>query len=246
VTFDEDMKIPVTTTWSAEWAIDINKPLKEIFASLHAEFAKVGRAFHDTLAIHEKNLPHLLEVMIRYSWYPDFAIPISDSRALEAYAKAKAIDKIENYLIAFYRSSVARIEMELAKAYPHRLSILSEAFSAYRNKQYILSIPVLLAQADGISEEILHQHFFRAIKSIPEAKKKANNPDFGSYTLILLEPLLQLGTIRENTKNLLGQTDYLNRHGIMHGSDLQYGTEKNALKSISLLSYLNAVRITIK
>ena len=239
------MKIPVTTSWPAEWAIDISKSLKAIFTALSTNFAEAGRAFRVTLSQHEKDLPNLLRLMVNNSWYPDFRIPLSMARALETYAKTNDISSIEKYLSAFYKASAARIEISLTKAYPHRTTVLSEAFNAYRNQQYILSIPVMLAQADGISEEILKRHFFISKSSIPAAKEKLK-PDFGSYTLILLGPLIELGTIRVHTNKLKGRTDYLNRHGIMHGSDTQYGTEKNALRCISLLSYLNMVRKTIK
>lgn len=64
-----------------------------------------------------------------------------------------------------------------------------------------------------------------------------NEEQLPLYVRLLLKPLKQPGTIRENTDNLLSQTDYLNRHAILHGMDLKYATEKNALKSISLLTY---------
>ena len=242
LTFGNDMKIPLTITWPNDWFIDATKPLAEIFASLNAKYADMWRGFNDTLRKHEKDLPSLLKVMIAHSWYPDFAIPIAVSRALETYARANTIDKIEEYLIAYYRTNAERIEKELVAAHSSRATILTEAFSVYRNKQYVFSIPVLLAQADGISEEILHKHFFRTGESIPAAKTKVNNLCAGNYALILLAPLIEKGTIRVHTNDLVGQKDYLNRHAIMHGSDLLYGTEKNALKCISLLSYLNAAR----
>ena len=108
---------------------------------------------------------------------------------------------------------------------------------AYGERRYVLAIPAFLAQADGISEEIFGEHFFRyGLFKETVVDQVLQNGQLTDYGRLLLDPLVQRGKIRERTQDPLSQTDYLNRHAILHGMDLNYATEKNALKSISLLA----------
>jgi hypothetical protein len=103
---------------------------------------------------------------------------------------------------------------------------------------------VFLAQADGISEELFGEQFFtyRSWSEKLKAHQVLQNGQLTDYGRFLLHPLVQKGKIREHTQELLSQNDYLNRHAILHGMDLNYATEKNALKSISLLAYFLLVQ----
>lgn len=233
------MSIPTTISWPDNWGIDADafKSLSELMSALTAKFSEFQQQFYQVVEKHRRELPYLLTVMVTHSWYPDFHIPIADSRELEARAIAADFPAIEGYLIDYFRHNATNIEKRLCERYPKRAAVVSEAFSAYRDGRYILAIPVFLAQADGISEELLSKHFFTPRTSIPEAKLLQDG-QLTDYGRLLLDPLVQSGTIRDHTHTLIGKTDYLNRHAIMHGIDPNYGTETNALKSISLLAYL--------
>ena len=234
------MNIPTTISWPDNWGIDPDafKSLSELMSALTATFNEFQQQFYQVVQQHKRELPHLLTLMVTHSWYPDFDIPIADSRALESRAIVGDFPAIQDYLMDYYRHNVTDIERRVCERYPNRATVLAEAFSAYRDGRYILAIPVFLAQADGISEELLSKHFFTPRTSIPEAQKLLQDGLLTDYGRLLLDPLVQSGTIRDHTHTLVGNTDYLNRHAIMHGIDPNYGTETNALKSISLLAYL--------
>jgi hypothetical protein len=234
------MSFPTTMSWPEDWGIDPDafKSLSELTAELTEKFAEFHRQFSQVIVEHQRDLPHLLSVMVAQSWYPDFSLPIADLRAIEARAIAGDLATIDSYLSEFFRRNAADVENRISEEYPDRKPVIAEAFSAYRTGNFVLAIPVFLAQADGISEALLSEHFFRSGKSIPEAQKLLRDGRHNDYIRLLLFPLVQSGTIRDHTSTLHGKTDYLNRHAIMHGMDLSYGTEINALKCISLLAYL--------
>jgi hypothetical protein len=57
-------------------------------------------------------------------------------------------------MIEHYRATLNEIQKEAEDEFPNRRIILKKAFNAHRHGDYELSIPVMLAQADGIGEEI--------------------------------------------------------------------------------------------
>jgi hypothetical protein len=100
---------------------------------------------------------------------------------------------------------------------------------------------VFLAQADGISEELFSGYYFIRREFQPAINQLLQNGQLTDSGRLLLDPLVQSGTIGEDTRKLLGQNDHLNRHAVLHGMDMKYATETNALKSISLLAYFSLV-----
>jgi hypothetical protein len=136
--------------------------------------------------------------------------------------------------------------------WPQRKTLLGDAFEAHKNGLYTLSIPVFLSQADGMAFNILQAFVFtdhNGAKISDKAKElidaeTENHELMCSFVGILLEE----HTIRTSTKNrderrLSGAPiSPLNRHGVLHGIDLDYATEANSLRAISLLSLLTYVR----
>ena len=121
--------------------------------------------------------------------------------------------------------------------------LISSAFKAHREGRFELSIPVLLAQTDGVCVDIAEGAFFMSEKG---RKKGDRRPKTAAYVKrfesdvlwsALLSPLGQAlpinFTFDERGEDFKG----LNRHLVMHGESNDYGTRINGLKCISLLSY---------
>lgn len=241
------MSIPTTLTWPDEWAIDPDSFSNQgdFLKALTEKFSEHRDAYYRRYRKHIQDLPHLLTVMITNSWYPDSEIPTADAYKLEELAIANDIGAIDKYLIEYFRANADAIERRACERFPTRAAVINEGFAAFREGRHILAIPVFLAQADGVSEELLKKHFFRSKDSIAEAKELIKDGTLTDLGRLLLDPLVQSGTVRDHTSRLLGKTGYLNRHAIIHGMDQSYGNELNSLKSISLLSYfLLALDIT--
>jgi hypothetical protein len=170
---------------------------------------------------------------------------------------AKAIEEgghdeaIEKAITDHVRSNVGAIEAAVTTHWPHREAVLGDAFEAHKKGRYTLSIPVLLSQADGMAFDILRAFIFtnhNGAKIADKAKElidtEAEDHELMcSFVGILLEEhSIRVSTEKRDERRLSGDpVSPLNRHGVMHGIDLDYPTEANSLRVISLLSLLTDV-----
>lgn len=174
-----------------------------------------------------------VEALARVGWYVDPNLSVRACRVLaKALAKGGA-EAVHERLAHYFRQRTDEIELDVTGQFPHREPILREAFEAHRQERYNLSVPVLLAQADGMCEEALGALLF-LLKGRAEVhnRLKVNGN-------IMLGPLIELiGTKIPLWKFGRKDDEHLNRHTVLHGLDLRYGTEVNSLKAISFLSYI--------
>ncbi|WP_135459256.1 hypothetical protein [Vibrio echinoideorum] len=157
-------------------------------------------------------------------------------------------DSLDSYMTVQISESIEDIHKQLVDLYPLRKDILDVAFSLHNDGNYIASIPLFLAQTDGLCAQTVGSYLFAErnkridrIKVLIEKKPER---------AIILSPLLQdteFGA-RIGKGKQVDKDKAPNRNGILHGSRkyLDYGTEINSLKCISLLSYLATTLIDIK
>lgn len=145
---------------------------------------------------------------------------------------------------------------QLSEAHPERKAVIDAAVLAHKtlgDAGYSLSIPVFLAQADGVLSEVCETSMAMGkprkkgesgIKGLEWIKGKiGSDPEANS----LLSPLFDL-----HESNLLKSegernTEFektgiafnaLNRHQILHGEVSNYGSELNSLKAFSFLAFV--------
>ena len=115
--------------------------------------------------------------------------------------------------------------------------MLRDAFNAHREGKYNLSVPVFLTQADGMWGEKFSTNLFSH-----NGRKTAVSDDilqvkyglFKSIFSLFLTPLPLWKSESERESSF----NELNRHQVLHGEVVDYGTEQNSLKVISFLSCL--------
>ena len=111
-----------------------------------------------------KEQPHInrksLIKLAKIGWFPDLGMPLDNLLPVMQAANEDPI-KAETIAIDFLRARVDAIESELAQSYPNRSHLFCDAFEAHRKRKYNLSIPVLLAQCDGIFWEASTKILFR-------------------------------------------------------------------------------------
>ena len=150
-------------------------------------------------------------------------------------------DEMTEWLKDFFRERLDVIEEKLIDSYPHRGHLFRQAFEAHREGKYGLSVPVFLAQADGIFWERTpgRQNLFRSKQRKAYSESAMQISD--TYTGIYLHPLLTLLPLWMNENERGDSFVELNRHQVLHGESVDYATEQNSLKTISLLSYLHLI-----
>lgn len=169
-------------------------------------------------------------------WYINAETPASARHML-----SKGQQDLDTYMMNELRDGWALLTHSIISAYPERKEILECAFKLHIEGRYIASIPLFLAQADGICAQTIGAHLFT---DNDERKNKfaemANNSD--AFTEILLEILgmktqFSAGISKYSvTQKALAP----NRNGILHGSrrHLDYGSEVNSFKAFSLLAFV--------
>lgn len=147
----------------------------------------------------------------------------------------------ENSLVEYFESRVDGIEESIVGRFPHRKGVVSAAFSAHQRGDYVLSIPVLLAQTDGICQEVMKCHFFQKRGGKPRTARTVEKIATDTLKAALLTPLTEPLPITASEHERTTGWQELNRHMVLHGESLDYGNKVNALKAISLINYLIGV-----
>ncbi len=178
-----------------------------------------------------------------HGWFCDLEMPWHAILDLHNALSQGNVEDAENALIEYFSERLDSIEASIITKYPNREKIIRSAFNAHRKSEYELSIPVFLAQVDGICYELMNQHFFRSRNSKPRTATYVEQIASDAYRTALLQPLAQTLPINQNEKQRNENFGDLNRHMVLHGESLDYGTKVNSLKVISLINYVAQISI---
>ena len=118
-----------------------------------------------------------------------------------------------------------------------RAHVFRQVFIAHRKGLYYVTVPTLLAQADGVCLDLLGEHFF--IKNRHKGRERfAKLADLEVLTKALLAPFFNDTNIRASSKERPKGFDGLNRHLVLHGESFDYGTEARSLQAVAFLYYV--------
>ena len=180
------------------------------------------------------------EVLVENGWYV-----LSDTSARDVRSIADQFesdpDAANMRMHHWVRDRVDPIEADLTKEFPNRARILADAFAAHRQGSFNLSVPVLIAQTDGIWHERTGRNLFSddLDKTLQAARGERVR---GGVVDRLLQTLTNdQWKLRQSKKNRSAGFSDLNRHQVLHGEVCDYGTEENSLKAIALLHFSNFV-----
>ena len=179
----------------------------------------------------------------KYGWYLNNDSTPGMVFGLMEKLESEGVDSLDKYMTEYYRIEQDSILYRLKNQHPTRTKIFDEAFTAYYEGNYYSSICLLLTQVDGICNDLTKKLFFRNQrnkKHIPEVEEEVRKSS-KQILNILSSPLKQSTLINEHTENLCQFPSALNRHAIIHGYNIDYGTELNCLKIISFIGYINDV-----
>lgn len=220
---------------------DLSPIAKQVFDFQKAIQESIGPAFLE-LQKGFKELPartqEALILLGQHGWYldPEMSLPalwelkgaLADGNVLEA----------EEALVDYFEGRLSEIEESISIKYPHRIHLIRSAFGAHRRGEYALSVPVLLAQADGICKETVDQYLFIRQDKKPSTAIYVAQLAADTYMAALLSPLATTLPIGATEKERPEGFTALNRHMVLHGESLDYGSKINSLKTVSLVNYV--------
>lgn len=180
-------------------------------------------------------------VAAKRGWYIGPTIGISIIRDVEVVEDG---DQLDALFKAHYVENIDAVETFVCEDFPHRVKPLKAAFQAHRERIFELSIPAFLAQADGIFRDRLGKtgELFATrpdrVQNRQESLEKMATNCPAWFRDCILEPLKSPLRSAERVSEWENTPDSLNRNAVLHGIDLDYGTELNSLRVISLIDFL--------
>ena len=182
-----------------------------------------------------------LLVLARHGWYFDDGMDFTTLWELRDALLNGDIGVAESQLCQYFEARVDSIESHAVGAFPERSHLIRSALTAHRDGSYDLSIPVLLAQIDGICKDTTDGYYFMKSGARPQTAAYVEAQTAGTWTKVMLSPLAEALPISMSANQRGDDFSGLNRHQVLHGESLDYGTKANGLKALSLLSYVSCV-----
>lgn len=178
-------------------------------------------------------------------WYFDYDFAIGTLSDLYIHQIKTRDNLLDLFMINHYEKKQDEIIEFFKKNHKTRFSIIEKAFIAHKKKQYELSIPVFLTQIEGLFYDLTSKNIYskRKRENTPavwiNSKESKNFKD--TITITLLESLKWNENISANFIEAGDYPNVLNRNRILHGRDLDYPSELNSYKAISLLWFVGLV-----
>lgn len=178
----------------------------------------------------------LAEKMILNGWYYTGILPINAIELLEEGRK-----EFNNSLSQFYEEYSDMMFDRIEESFPHRKHILSKVKMAHNNKDFELSIPVMLTQADGIAFELFNEGLFSKDREskLPRTKNQ-QQVLFEEDSLMDLIYVTQLSMVGQLNKTI-ETPKFFNRHLVLHGKDINYNRKQNSIRCLVMLYFLSEI-----
>jgi len=237
-----------------EKVLNASKGIPEIFKTVQKSFMK---SFHEALAnfteqrarIVEtirnefaerfpKEIQPIISALADRGWFISGEAGFSSLLELKDFLDQEHAEIIDLKMADWISESIPSIERSLAEDFPERLPFLSAAIRAHSDKEYELSVPIFLIQAEGICLDLLKVKLFSSSSGVPITKKAINKLEINPFTKSMLFPLLEGSGITASEHERHKYPTCLNRHEILHGIDVKYANRMNSLKALSLIWFL--------
>jgi hypothetical protein len=210
-----------------------------------ARWAQQGAELVQAIQRMVRDLPEHMRIacseLADQGWYIDGDFGAGAAGDLVRGFRSGNHEWVNSQLVDDYKQRLPAIKAALFERYPNRAKVLRAAFAAHERGEYELSVPVFLAQADGICYDVTKQSMFLKSDGKPAVARYAESFDPDEFHAAVLTPLKRVHPIALSQKERPKDFNGLNRHQVLHGEAVNYDTELNSFKAISLLSYLEWV-----
>lgn len=182
-------------------------------------------------------LRDMVQLMVERGWFISARMDVSHLQEFKRLHKASQISEIDTLMSKWIDQEIPRILESAVQLFPDRQTILEAAISAHHNGQFVLSVPVLLIQVEGMCVEKLGEKLYASNNGVPKTKAATEYLIRGTLSEVIFLPLREFHGLTAREKNRGKWPEAPNRHEIMHGIVTDYGTRLNSLKALSLLDY---------
>jgi len=203
-------------------------------------FKEIG----ERLKEYAEKTPEYFLLIAKHGWFIDLESELNLPARVANEIQNNELETANGLLVEYYKKNLDQIFESLINRHPNRKGILTQILSAYKNGNHSLLIPSVLTQVDGICFDFSKKKFFIKEKSIKKYKYLPEvivelEKSAGNFLELYLSPLKNQTPIIAREQDISKFPCHLNRHEILHGISIDYGTEINSLKVISLLKYIS-------
>ncbi len=175
-----------------------------------------------------------LTILAQNGWYIEEQSAIIKTIELIKMIQIGETEKVDLFFKDYYTKKSKSILKRQIELYPNRAEIIAEAYRAHKLKMYYASTSLFLSQADGICKGELFK-----TRRQKEALKEFLSSNYPTKSVPhMLKVLTKENAIDVYHPEKSKFTSQLNRHGVFHGYDTDYGNELNSLKAMSLLAFV--------
>ena len=230
--------------WTEDWPKIEFPNLTPIVDALKPTMEEMGRHFE---ALSPK-VQRALLLIAGHGWYFnvfDHTFPLVFGIAEDL--EMGNVTEVDEFMVYYYEKRLGEIEEYLVSKYPHRAHLLRTAFRAHREGGYELSTLAFLTQVDGICWDTTGEcSFFLRRGGKPETadfvERKIGRRNLTRAMLAILTHSHPIHYSRRERQSWEEEHrrpfSAFNRHRVLHGESLDYGTHENSLRAMSLLYYV--------
>lgn len=179
-------------------------------------------------------------------WFPDFS-----SIGIVATCR-----QVENYRLTHEKEGYKKADLEMtdhfesvmdgflneegASLHPGREKLIRDAIHAHKNGLYSLSAPMFLVQADGHAAHAYDAPVWGPShkKLLKAAQSEYENDKFLGEALMPFFRQDQPMMMNEKQRKKTPPPEHIiNRHMVLHGESLDYGTRENSARAFSFMWY---------
>jgi hypothetical protein len=171
-------------------------------------------------------------------WYIDPDLSIPGISRIAKFFTPENVAEANDAMCDHFESCLDKTEQRLSEQVPGRARLLSLALGAHRRGEYALSIPVLLAQADGICQQLTGEQLYSCRKGIPKLASAPKILAISPFVRSMLSPIIEPAPISADQQHRAERVDILNRHAVLHGESTDYDNRLNSYRAISLVAYV--------
>ena len=162
------------------------------------------------------------------------------------YLKAENAIEFEEMIVEEIEKALPELIRDCQESFPNRADIFDEIHRLYMNGFFRSVVTMCYTQADGISNDIFQVGFFDKDRNEEYKLKsylKLRQMEFNYSPGIIKQLDIPTNEITANSQSgHLQETETkarsFNRHLVLHGHSLEYGTQLNAIRAICLLDFL--------
>lgn len=222
-------------------ALDVTRRFFEPHRRAYEEQQRHARQLADQIVDSmSRDARDTFPVLADAGWFPDLHMHSREQHALVERLRSGRSRLVDRLLVEWYENRLGKISTEIASIFPGRAKAIRSACWAHRRKRYYLSVPVFLAQSDGICAEILGASPFTRRHGRPKTAEVIERSEH--LWPAMLGPLTMcLPLSASETERARLPASVLNRHTVLHGESVTYGTRTNSAKALSLLNYVALV-----